>query len=67
MKKTLVLFSLAAACSVGTAIAQGNQPQGSGWGFQFVPGTLVVSRSVYEGKASTVTIGESLPFGCEAV
>jgi hypothetical protein len=65
MKKTLVLFSLAAACSVGTAIAQGNQPQGSGWGFQFVPGTLVVSRSVYEGKASTVTIGESLPFGCE--
>jgi hypothetical protein len=30
-----------------------------------VPGTLVVSRSVYEGKASTVTIGETLPLGCE--
>ena len=29
------------------------------------PGTLVLSRSVYEGKASTVTIGETLPLGCE--
>jgi hypothetical protein len=33
--------------------------------FRFLPGTLVLSRSVYEGKASTVTIGESLPLGCE--
>jgi hypothetical protein len=33
--------------------------------FQFVPGSLVVSRSVYEGKASTVTIGETLPLGCQ--
>jgi hypothetical protein len=34
-------------------------------GFQFVPGTLVVSRSVYAGNASTVTIGEALPLGCQ--
>ena len=34
-------------------------------GFRFVPSTLVVSRSVYEGKASTVTIGETLPLGCQ--
>ncbi len=33
--------------------------------FRFLPGTLVLSRSVYVGKASTVTIGESLPLGCE--
>ena len=33
--------------------------------FQFWPGTLVVSRSVYQGKASTVTIGETLPLGCQ--
>jgi hypothetical protein len=33
--------------------------------FQFVPGSLVVSRSVYEGKASTITIGETLPLGCQ--
>ena len=28
-------------------------------------GTLVLSRSVYEGKASTITIGETLPLGCQ--
>lgn len=33
--------------------------------FQFVPGSLVVSRSVYEGAASTITIGETLPLGCQ--
>ena len=33
--------------------------------FRFVPGTLVLSRTVYVGKASTVTIGEALPFGCQ--
>jgi hypothetical protein len=27
--------------------------------------TLVLSRSVYEGKASTVTVGETLPLGCQ--
>jgi hypothetical protein len=33
--------------------------------FRFLPGTLVLSRTVYVGKASTVTIGEALPFGCQ--
>ena len=33
--------------------------------FEFKSGTLVLSRSVYEGKASTVTIGETLPLGCQ--
>jgi len=45
--------------------AQQNHPQNADRDFRFVPGTLVVSRSTYEGNASTVTIGESLPFGCE--
>lgn len=45
--------------------AQENHPQDSDRGFHFVPGTLVVSRSVYEGKASTVTIGETLPLECQ--
>jgi hypothetical protein len=53
---------------------QGDHPQGrNGQGdredghqdFRFLPGTLVLSRSVYVGKASTVTIGETLPLGCE--
>ncbi len=40
--------------------------EGHGHGeFRFQPGTLVLSRSVYVGKASTVTIGETLPFGCQ--
>ncbi|WP_348269342.1 hypothetical protein P8936_09560 [Edaphobacter paludis] len=33
--------------------------------FRFVPGSLVVSRSVYDGNASTVTTGETLPLGCQ--
>jgi hypothetical protein len=36
-----------------------------GGGFEFRSGTLVLSRSVYEGKASTITIGETLPLGCQ--
>jgi hypothetical protein len=45
--------------------AQETHPQDGDGSFQFVPGTLVVSRSVYEGKASTITIGETLPLGCQ--
>lgn len=63
-----------------TVMAQANDSgwngHGAGWGqgfgdhdgrgeFRFVPGTLVLSRTVYVGKASTVTIGETLPFGCQ--
>ncbi len=32
--------------------------------FKFQPDSLVLSRSVYVGTASTVTIGETLPLGC---
>jgi hypothetical protein len=31
----------------------------------FVPGTIVISRTVYEGTADTITAGESLPPGCQ--
>jgi len=58
-----ILFLSLTAGSPARLNAQENHPQG--WGFQFVPGTLVVSRSVYQGKASTVTIGEPLPLGCQ--
>ena len=34
--------------------------------FQFGPNTLVLSRSVYQGTAGTVTIGQTLPPGCVA-
>src|SRR5580704_16388983 len=32
--------------------------------FQFQPDSLVLSKTVYVGTASTVTIGETLPPGC---
>jgi hypothetical protein len=34
--------------------------------FLFIPDTLVLSRSVYAGNASTVTVGQTLPPGCVA-
>ncbi len=33
--------------------------------FFFWPNTLVVSRSVYKGTADTITIGQTLPLGCQ--
>ena len=32
----------------------------------FLPGNLVLSRSVYSGDASTVTVGQKLPPNCPA-
>ena len=56
-----VLASVVAiAAQAPSLYAQDNQGD-----FRFQPGTLVLSRSVYEGKASTITIGETLPFGCQ--
>src|SRR3984957_15054456 len=34
--------------------------------FVFIPDTLVLSRSVYAGNSSTVTVGQTLPPGCVA-
>lgn len=67
-KRLLIVPTLILAITAGPSArlnAQQNDPQDFGWGFHFVPGTLVVSRSVYEGQASTVTIGETLPLGCQ--
>lgn len=33
--------------------------------FEFRPDSLVLSRTVYKGTASTITIGETLPLGCQ--
>ena len=35
--------------------------------FSFVPSDLVVSRSVYQGTANTVTVGQTLPGGGKAI
>lgn len=50
----------------GRDFDHGNYDHGHDGHFQFVPGTLVVSRSVYKGTANTVTPGELLPPGCAA-
>jgi hypothetical protein len=56
---TFALTSL--ACS-GVLQAQG--PHDREPYFQFLPGNLVVSRSVYDNKASNVTVGAVLPPNC---
>jgi hypothetical protein len=57
--------ALAAATFVGKVAADDDHHDQFGR-FGFVPGTLVLSRSVYVGTASTVTVGQTLPPGCVA-
>jgi hypothetical protein len=60
-----ILFLAVTAGSPARVNGQENNPKNQDQRFHFVPGTLIVSRSVYEGKASTITIGETLPLGCQ--
>ena len=57
---------MASALAAGTFVSKATaQDDGNRFGrFEFQPGTLVLSRSVYAGDASTVTIGQTLPPGC---
>jgi hypothetical protein len=54
-RTTIAVALLAAGFSQG-ALADG-----------FLPGNLIVSRTVYEGTASTVTVGQTLPGGGVAI
>ncbi|HEY3840795.1 MAG TPA: hypothetical protein VGL72_29685 [Bryobacteraceae bacterium] len=56
MSRNVLLLSALALCS-SAALAD---PIFEG----FIPGNLVVSRSVYQGTASTVTVGMALPPNC---
>ena len=60
----IAIASVLAAGSLVSKAKADDYGQGGHGFFQFVPDTLVVSRSVYEGTASTVTPGEVLPPGC---
>ena len=66
-RRILTIFAVATAValSTGTFISKlsADDDQRSK-GFKFLPNSLVLSRSVYLGTASTVTIGETLPPGC---
>jgi hypothetical protein len=59
------LILAATAGSPARSNAQESHPKDRDRRFQFVPGTLVVSRSVYEGHDLNVVIGETLPLGCQ--
>jgi hypothetical protein len=63
VKKSLLLVPVLFLAATVTSPTQLNAQDDGG--FEFKPGTLVLSRSVYEGKASTITIGETLPLGCQ--
>ena len=60
MKKTLVVAAFVSAATLMLSA----QTFPSNWDHEGND-TLIVSRSVYEGKAATITIGETLPLGCQ--
>jgi hypothetical protein len=69
MKPLLIGAALAAAISgAAAADADGSFDRDAhfGHGHFFIPGNLVVSRSVYDNKASNVVVGTVLPPNCAA-
>ena len=73
MKKTFIPATLAITAAsllvAGTfvnKVAAANDDRDHSGRFEFQPGTLVLSRSVYTGDAATVKVGDTLPPGCVA-
>jgi hypothetical protein len=65
VKRTLIFAALAlAAASMSAQSDHGNNRDQAR--FEFKNGTLVVSRTVYAGTPTTVTVGQTLPPGCVA-
>ena len=62
--KAALFFAITLVLPTGL-VAQDDQGQGDNHHFQFKPDSLVLSRSDYVGTASTITIGETLPLGCQ--
>lgn len=58
------VLALTAASLAGGAVMQAQQRHDDDSHFRFYPGNLVLSRSVYDNKASNVTVGEILPPNC---
>lgn len=68
MKFSPITLSLSLAATLvlpAGLVAQFGHRDGDDRNSQSQDNTLVLSRSVYEGKASTVVNGEALPFGCQ--
>jgi hypothetical protein len=58
------IFTLALTSVAGSMLLEAQAPQDRQPFFPFLPGNLVVSRSVYDNKTSNVTVGEVLPPNC---
>jgi hypothetical protein len=65
-KLLMSLVGVAALSMLGAGIFAPNVAADDDDFFLFVPDTLVLSRSVYAGKPSTITVGQTLPPGCVA-
>jgi hypothetical protein len=57
----IALISLAALLAGSSVYADDDRPP---FGFQFWPGNLVVSRSVYDNNANNIQVGATLPPNC---
>jgi hypothetical protein len=66
VKKTLIFAALALAAASMAAQSNDGDNRGPSGHFEFKKGTLVLSRSVYAGSPSLVTVGQTLPPGCVA-
>src|SRR5262245_19299057 len=64
MKRAMMSAIMVAALTATGLIAEDHKDNAKN--FQFDPNSLVLSRSVYTGNASTVTSGQTLPPGCVA-
>jgi hypothetical protein len=64
MKKMILVLLVGAVGLAAVAALKAASPADYQGSFHFVPNSLVLTRSVYEGTADTVTIGEVLPPGC---
>jgi hypothetical protein len=60
------VMSISVPRSFAAATASDGDDRDHSGRFEFRKGTLVVSRSVYAGNPSTVTVGQTLPPGCVA-
>ena len=67
VKRLLGAMLIILAVGIGFAVRSAAKDRDNDFQqFEFQPGSLVVSRSVYVGTASTVTVGQTLPPGCVA-
>jgi hypothetical protein len=61
---TAIVVAVAAALTAGTLVRKVAANDDHFGHLEFQPDTLVLSRSVYSGEASTITVGQTLPPDC---